>query len=291
MQSKATVTLPDFLGIASLKSGTTWLHALLATHPDVYVPSARKEIHFFDLDQNYSRGVEWYKQFFPSAEDAVRYHTIGEITPHYMFCDDVPARIAQLGTVRKLIAMFRNPIDRIVSHYRWANQIHNYRGSMEQFLEERPMAIRYSLYAENLAPMLEHFSMDQILVLIYDDVFADVEAAKNQVAAFLEIDASRFPEGAGKGVVNKGAIPKFRSAYKMAGRIGRMLRNRGLDAPVNIAKRLGFERLFGKGKAVEPMNEQTRARLAEMFEPDIRKLESMLGRDLSCWREHEATRK
>ncbi len=284
MASKAGVTLPNFLGIAALKSGTTWLHALLAEHPDVYVPPARKEVHFFEDNHNYRQGTAWYGQFFPAAEEAGRYRAIGEITPHYMFYDYVPGRIAELGSVKKLIAMFRNPIDRAYSHYRWSMQVHNYKGSMQQFLKDRPNAIRFGMYAEHLKPMLEYFDLDQILVLIYDDVFADVETAKKQVADCLDVDPAKFPERAGEGVINKGTIPKFRKAYHLMGRLSRILRNRGFDAPVNLAKRVGLEKLFGKGKAPESMDDQTRQLLAETFEPDIRELESLLGRDLSCWR-------
>ena len=42
------MTLPTFLGIGVPRAGTTWLHTLLASHPDVYLPTKRKEIRFFD---------------------------------------------------------------------------------------------------------------------------------------------------------------------------------------------------------------------------------------------------
>ena len=40
--------LPDFLCIGAQKAGTTWLHAVLKHHPEVWLPQ-RKEIHYFDL--------------------------------------------------------------------------------------------------------------------------------------------------------------------------------------------------------------------------------------------------
>lgn len=38
---------PDFLGIGAQKSGTTWLHRNMNTHPEIWMP-ARKELHYFD---------------------------------------------------------------------------------------------------------------------------------------------------------------------------------------------------------------------------------------------------
>lgn len=39
--------IPDFLGIGAPRSGTTWLHAMLSKHPDVWMPPL-KEVHYFD---------------------------------------------------------------------------------------------------------------------------------------------------------------------------------------------------------------------------------------------------
>jgi hypothetical protein len=44
---------PDFLGVGAAKVATTSLHDILSQHPQIYLPSA-KEIHFFDMDENYS---------------------------------------------------------------------------------------------------------------------------------------------------------------------------------------------------------------------------------------------
>ena len=38
---------PNFLGIGAQKSGTTWLHANLSQHPQIWMPPV-KEIHYLD---------------------------------------------------------------------------------------------------------------------------------------------------------------------------------------------------------------------------------------------------
>ncbi|HZK52062.1 MAG TPA: hypothetical protein VFD47_10925 [Actinomycetota bacterium] len=65
-----------------LRAGTTSLHAMLSGHPDVFMPSVRKEIRFFDL--HFDRGVDWYQAFFSSPEAAHSYAVIGEISPQYI---------------------------------------------------------------------------------------------------------------------------------------------------------------------------------------------------------------
>lgn len=49
---------PTVIGIGVPRGGSTWLHNLLESHPDVAMPRQRKEIHYFD--HNYDRGLEWY---------------------------------------------------------------------------------------------------------------------------------------------------------------------------------------------------------------------------------------
>ena len=50
---------PHFLGIGAPRSGTTWLHAMLDLHPEVWLPPI-KEVHYFDsidptLDEGFDR--------------------------------------------------------------------------------------------------------------------------------------------------------------------------------------------------------------------------------------------
>jgi hypothetical protein len=60
------MTLPDFLIIGAQKAGTTWLRALLRHHPNVYMPD--REIHFFNKEHNYRRGLDWYARHFRGAD-------------------------------------------------------------------------------------------------------------------------------------------------------------------------------------------------------------------------------
>ena len=70
------MTLPTFLGIGVPRAGTTWLHQLLSAHPDVFLPSRRKEVRFFD--RHHEEGQGWYEGFFCPPDEADRYSAIGE---------------------------------------------------------------------------------------------------------------------------------------------------------------------------------------------------------------------
>gem|GEM_PF-4792494 len=58
--------MPGFMIIGAQKAGTTSLHSMLIKHPKLKGGSI-KEVHFFDRDKKYAKGLEWYavtsKQF------------------------------------------------------------------------------------------------------------------------------------------------------------------------------------------------------------------------------------
>ena len=65
------MTLPTFVGIGVPRAGTTWLHTLLEGHPQVYLPTRRKEVRFFD--RHFEHGPDWYEGFFCPPDEAARY--------------------------------------------------------------------------------------------------------------------------------------------------------------------------------------------------------------------------
>ena len=277
------MTLPTFLGIGVPRSGTTWLHEILQSHPDVYVPKYRKEIHFFD--ENYDRGIDWYKKFFPSDMQSSKYKAIGEITPFYLYYDDCLKRILKIPSITKLIVILRNPIDRTYSHYGCYVRDGKYVGSFEDCMVHHPEIVQQSFYSEHLKKYFDHFEKEQILILIFEQTVASSISKTNDILAnFLGIDVGLFPTSAGVARVNTSGIPKAHSAYLFFDRIAWQLKNRNLDCIVTWAKKLGIKRVFGKQRALPQMKDETRKYLRDIYDPDIRRLEALLETNLDCWK-------
>ncbi len=275
------MSLPNFLGIGAPRAGTTWLHELLASHPQVYVPSRRKEVRFFD--DYYSRGLDWYAGFFPRDALAARYLAIGEITPHYLYPAECPERIAGLPSVTRLLLILRDPVARAYSHYCHSVRIDNYRGTFESFLQQEPHALHAGFYARHLQRYLQCFRREQFLILTHERALADVAATKQSLAAFLRVPATGFPPQAGLERVNAGSTPRARRLYALLARLTRRLQRWDLDWVSNLGKRLGVKQLFGEAPSPPPMLPQTRANLRDLYAPDIAELQAMFGLDLSIW--------
>ena len=274
------MTLPTFLGIGVPRAGTTWLHTLLAGHPDVYLPTRRKEIRFFD--RHHERGLTWYESFFCSPTEAHRYKAIGEISPQYLYCEECPERIAAAIPAAKLLIMLRHPVDRAYSNYGFTIQRGNYRGSFEEFLAARPETLDRGFYSRHLKRYLRTFDRDRILPLLFEEVVREGPEAHQVIAGFLDLPVDGFPSSPGR--VNASTAPRFPSLSSMAVKTGRRLRRRHLDPVVDLAGRLGLRRALASGRPLPPLDPESRSTLSHVFEEEFEELELCMQIDLSPWK-------
>lgn len=275
------MTLPTFLGIGAPRAGTTWLHGLLASHPEVYMPTRRKEVRFFD--QYYQRGLQWYGKFFPSDAQAGHYTAIGEISPGYLYCPGCPERIASIPSITRLILILRNPVDRAYSDYGERIRFRHFSGSFEDLLSLEPQVIQFGLYSPRIRDYFCCFQRDQLLVLIFEHAVADVPKIKETLARFLGIGVERFPSAAGTERVNRSYIPKPRPApHALVKFVHGKLVDWDLDELAGLITRIG--ELFGEAGPLPPMKEETRQHLRETYADEVRELESLLQVDLECWK-------
>jgi Sulfotransferase domain len=276
------MALPNFLIIGAQRSGTTLLHKVLDAHPEVFVPSRRKEIHYFD--RYYDRGTEWYSEFFPSQEEAASYRAVGEVTPDYIFYEEAPGRILDVIPDCRLIVSLRNPVDRAFSGYMHHRRSFNERRSFEDFLDGTRDAVERGFYYQQLTRYLESFPRSAFLILIYEELVSDPASSLERMREFLGLtrgwsDAERLLAER----INAAPQPRFPAAFYLARRFGAFLRYKDLDPIVETVKRLGLLAIFGQRPTRPRMTPTSRARLEALYDDDIRRLEHLLQRDLRPW--------
>lgn len=72
--------LPRFICPGAQKSATTSIYYILKQHPEIYTPET-KEIHFFDRNHRFHKGIDYYRSFFRDDDLKIA----GDFTPDYMF--------------------------------------------------------------------------------------------------------------------------------------------------------------------------------------------------------------
>ena len=185
------MTLPNFIVIGAPKAGTTSLHAYLRSHPDVFMPE-RKELDFFVTEYNWKRGQRWYEQWFSSAPESMI--AIGEASPRYAMCTahgGVPERMAQVVPDAKLIYVVRDPVARMLSHYR---QMVGYGRADPQpgrALLTDPTYLDTSRYGFQLEQYMRLFSREQILVVVTEELREQRRKTIDRVLTFLGLEATQ----------------------------------------------------------------------------------------------------
>jgi hypothetical protein len=162
--------LPNLIVIGAARCGTTSLHRYLDLHPDVAM-SANKELDFFSVDARWERGVSWYERQFLSGT-LVR----GESSPSYSTYPrtrDVPARMASVVPDARLVYLVRDPIERMLSLYRFArfvlrNETRELTEAVRDFETSRyVVGSRYALQLEQYLPL---YPIERVFVIEQSDL-------------------------------------------------------------------------------------------------------------------------
>jgi len=276
---------PSFIGIGVRRAGSTWLWELMMDHPDAFVPEHFREVDFFSVESNYAKGLPWYESLFPGAESSSRYAAIGEISPACFGAAKAAERIRAVSSINRLIAILRNPVDRTVSGYMWRKRNYGYGGSILDFIRDHPDSVQGSLYHGSLTKYQSLFSSDELLILIFEEVFSDVVAARVRIAEHVGLDPERFPADAGTQRVNAGGIPSRVHLYRFMVHTAKLMRRWGMYRTVHtLGRTLGLKKLAEGGPMTKvKVPQEHRVELYGIFRDDIVRLEETLHRPLDHW--------
>lgn len=174
--------------IGAMKCGTTSLFQYLAQHPQI-APSTPKETHYFSRDENWKRGLDFYRSHW---EWDSRSHRIAlEASPSYTAIPtrpDAAERIAQVKADFRFIYVLRDPLERIESHL--SHTLLKGKSHTPGAHEVATEWITFSKYAMQLDAYRTHFPADRILLLDFADLTANPAQLVGEVCRFLDIDDS-----------------------------------------------------------------------------------------------------
>lgn len=201
---------PAFFGVGATRSGTTFLHALLAQHSQIFMPRT-KELHYFNDERLYRPDLAGYYRLFDGYGGEPVY---GEITPLYLmkgalygldgkltYGNNISAidRIAEHFPDAKIIVSLRDPIGRIASSYEKGLGQGKFTVALEDRLRTElggmPSSfglIYGSRYDIHLKHVLSRFSRDKVKVLIFEEWTRDVPSTYATLQSFLDLDQELY---------------------------------------------------------------------------------------------------
>jgi hypothetical protein len=299
MTDRTSVGPPDFFVIGAYRSGTTSIARDLAQHPDIFLPP-EKEPNFFAVDGNpdasrilrsraiTSRGA--YEALYSAARSDQRR---GDISPEYLRNPFVAERLRHVCPDAPLVAVLRNPIDRLWSdfllHRRDGNEPETdlVAALADQDRRQRDGDHRAGhyldsgMYHEQLSRYVDLFPRNQILVVLFDDLVADRPAALRHIFDHVGVDASFVPTE--EDAINASGIPTNRTAAAA-------LKYRAKLRPI-VPRRLlervrpTWDRVISRHLDRPTLSGDDRAHLVDVYRADVVALGVLLERDLSHWLE------
>src|SRR5882757_5559749 len=154
MASARPSRLPEFIGVGPQRTGTTWMHQVLAGH--VGLPSIKETDYY---SKHYERGLDWYLEFFEKCRVNL---PIGEINPNYFAIPEACNRIAALVPECKIICSLREPVERAYSSYRIMRRDAWTRVGFEETVARNPVIRESSRYAHYLKNWWDRLGRERV---------------------------------------------------------------------------------------------------------------------------------
>lgn len=295
---------PNLFVIGAMKAGTTTVYHYLRQHPAIFMSHVKEPQYFIqappggwqgpDAANTAHRTAAEYASLFDAAGDRP---LRGEASPVYL-CDwHAPATLYRAAPDARLIAILRQPVDRAYSAWLMKRR-HGYEQlEFADALAEEPMRIaqgwRYAWhyaalgrYAAQLEHYLQYFRADQINVVLYDDLVADPVAFMRGLYQFLSVDDTFVAErdvdqNPGFAVRHSGVLRWLTTPSRV-----RELVKPWLPSQARPLWRRLSEGMAAMNRQPSPrLDPEVRRTLTQQWDGEIRALESLVGRDLSRWRD------
>lgn len=184
---------PDFFILGFPKCGTTSLFFYLKEHPQII--DKGKEIQGLNtIHKSRKHRLEYEKKFHDLGKGYLNFSA----NPFDIFVD--PKIVKKYYPNSKLIIMVRNPVNRFFSHYQMNKIVHkkdeNLQSyisiaknskSSEPFFQFRHTLLGMGFYEKAMRPWFDVFDQSKILVLVFEEFFANPSEHMPLIFKFLGI--------------------------------------------------------------------------------------------------------
>ena len=310
--------LPNFVHIGVPKSCSATISAILRRHPEIYTPGP-KELNFFNRTTEFSKGLDWYQDtYFSNAADqpvlcdnSIAYAAGNtEVTIHRIR--------AALGPDTRILLTLRHPADRAYSQYCMAR----YKGQfepldftdavrdachiegdyshadMDEIQEGRHHASAWNMslfrhgfylvpgrYADLLRHCQTAFGADNVLVLFTEEMASDLQGSIDRLTRFMGVSNITVQSDLRANEATALRYPWLRKIYNKVYSIGIVQRAYHGLSRKNRSKlrRKLMSWNYKKNDSLPKAAPAALALLQDYYEPDMRALQEMLGRDLPGW--------
>lgn len=299
---------PNFLIAGTAKSGTTALHYYLQQHPEIYMPTRRKELRFFSEMSGQYNGVgdEIYRtpiaksfdDYLTYYEEVKREKRIGESSPDYLFHygKSIENIKKYLGDP-KIIIILRNPTARAYSHYLMYVRDERETLSFEEALAQEEQRKRENwewgwlykevgLYYSQVKAYIDNFS--DVRVYKFEDLKNNSASLLGDLYSFLEVDTSFIPRNLQvqynvSGIPKRKYIQNFLKKPNTVTSILKPMLNYCLPETTKEFMKNSIHNIKRRNMIKIEMSLNEKNFLNEYYKEDVNKLRKLINDDLPDW--------
>lgn len=288
---------PNFYMVGVAKAGTTSVHAYLINHPQVFFPKIKEPSYFASAAPVPGVGykffvgdLEGYQRLY---KDANGYKAIGDGSPGYIFDRDSARRIHEVCPRARIVILLRDPVARAYSNYFMFQRFGMEKLSFPEAIRRdhtevieknqwgpyfHELYVELGLYYEQVRRYIEVFGPDQVEIFLHEEMAKDTPGVIGAICRHIGVDPGLMSPKDLARVHNPGRAPRYKWLYNAARAVfSDRLRDKIL--PGKVREWLGDNAIFYKRYKQVRDDESTRY-LQSIYEPDICRLEDLLGRKL-----------
>ena len=291
---------PNFFIPGAAKSGTTSLHELLDTHPDISMSNEKEPVYWnhklfnkFE-NQEISRYLNLFKQDVKIK---------GESTTSYMYYESFIRNVKNnFQQSPKFIFILRNPIDRYVSHSNWLRGLGKEKRRIDEIIEDEryldfeeyedfpKQYYQFGLYNKWISRFIENFGKENIKIVTFEKFVSERLNILNSCFEFLGVSRMQSVKFIKSNKTNKIIFPTIyhflrkssigKMKYTM---IGKFFLPKKIRTIIKSLIKIVIKNWISFESKKEIVSNKYRKMLKDIYYEDVMALKDKLNYDFPEW--------
>ena len=291
---------PDFFIPGAAKSGTTSLHELLDTHPDISMSKEKEPVYWNNKLFNEFENLEILR-YLNLFEQEVKIK--GESTTSYMYYDNFIKNVKDnFHQPPKFIFILRNPIDRYISHYNWLKGLGKEKRRIDKIIEEEryldfkeyndypKQYYQFGLYYKWISRFIENFGKENIKIVTFEKLISERLNIINSCYEFLGVSKMDSVNFIKSNKTNKVIFPSMYHFLRKSS-IGKMKYTsiskyflpKKIRTKIKSLMKIAIKNWISIESKKEILSNKQRKKLRDKYFEDVMSLKNKLNYDFSEW--------
>ena len=291
---------PNFFIPGAAKSGTTSLHELLDTHPDISMSKEKEPVYWNNKLFNEFENLE-ISRYLNLFEQDVKIK--GESTTSYMYYDNFIKNVKDnFHQPPKFIFILRNPIDRYNSHYNWLKGLGKEKRRIDKIIEEEryldfkeyndypKQYYQFGLYYKWISRFIENFGKENIKIVTFEKLISERLNILNSCYEFLGVSKMDSVNFIKSNKTNKVIFPSMYHFLRKSS-IGKMKYTsiskyflpKKIRMKIKSLMKIAIKNWISVESKKEILSDKQRKKLRDKYFEDVMSLKNKLNYDFSEW--------